>query len=61
MKAMKPETYVGIGLLLLFFGLSLASVELFRTVVFYFGCFAVGWNIPNASKFIVNFVQKRGA
>jgi hypothetical protein len=55
---MKPETYVGIVLLALFVAASVLAYEPFRQVVFMFGCFAVGWNIPNVSEFLVNYWRR---
>lgn len=62
---MKPETYVAIGLFILFITATIVNLELMRDVLYYLGCFAVGWNIPNVSKFLVNYwrtyVTKRTA
>lgn len=56
---MKPETYVGIALLVLFLVAAVfADPMIFNQVTSMIGCFAVGWNIPNVSKFLVDYFRK---
>lgn len=55
---MKPETYVGIALLALFALATVFAYPVMQQVVYVIGCFAVGWNIPNVSKFVVNYFRK---
>jgi hypothetical protein len=56
---MKPETYVGIALLLLFVAASAFAIDVMMYVTYVFGCFAVGWFIPDVSKYIVDKFQRK--
>lgn len=45
-------------LLLILFCLFMAYVPFAEVIVFYFGCFCVGWNIDNVSEWIVRKISK---
>lgn len=55
---MKPETYVAIGLFIVFIVSTIVNLEAMRDVLYYVGCFAVGWNIPNVASFLVSYFRK---
>lgn len=49
---MKRETIIGVVLLVLFVALVAVGGYVADRLVYMVGCFAIGWNIPDASAFI---------
>lgn len=49
---MKRETIIGVVLLALFVALVAVGGYAADRLVYMVGCFAIGWNIPDASAFI---------
>jgi hypothetical protein len=50
---MKLELAVGIVLFVLFVLFTVYGGAYAAIAIFYFGCIAIGWNIPNAARWLI--------
>ena len=55
---MKPQTYIGIVILGLFVLFTVVAFPIAKEVIYMFGCFAFGWNIPRMSELVYQLFRK---
>ena len=56
---MKRETVIGLVLLTLFVAFAVVGGETAHWIIYMFGCFAVGWKIPDSAEFVDRILFRR--
>jgi hypothetical protein len=55
---MKAETYIGIAILVAFGLFVFLAAPMAKEVLYLFGCFMFGWQVPAMSRTLCNFFRK---